>query len=192
VAAHQAFTTAMSSGLEVGNELVEHVGVVEPRLVAGQLVLADLAGHGLAAHCPGPGEVGPVQHGRVSLAPAAWLPTSVLRHTRLPGSAKPISPNDAAMRAWARRCRAPGPAIIFTSGYPCLVILKCIRFKITDGAIAEEVIVPRRLARYGPPSVEKALGRYLSSPSCAGASTSPGPSTGPARCATSPMRPMAR
>jgi transposase len=29
---------------------------------------------------------------------------------------------------------------------------------MTDGAIAEEVIVPRRLARYGPPSVEKALG----------------------------------
>jgi hypothetical protein len=36
--------------------------------------------------------------------------------------------------------------------------LKYICFKIADGAIAEEVIVTRRQARYGPPSVEKALG----------------------------------
>lgn len=47
-------------GFEFADEAVEVAGIVEPRLVIGLLVLADLAGHGLAGHCPGPGEVGPV------------------------------------------------------------------------------------------------------------------------------------
>jgi len=38
------------------------------------------------------------------------------------------------------------------------VYLKCIHFKDTDAIIAEEVAVTRHQVRYGPPSVEKALG----------------------------------
>ncbi len=38
------------------------------------------------------------------------------------------------------------------------MFLKCIAFKATDATIAEEVAVTRRQVRYGPPSVEKALG----------------------------------
>src|SRR5713226_8841966 len=62
------------------------------------------------------------------------------------------------MTACARRCGAPGSAIISSFGYPCPVPLKCIRFKGTGEIIAEEVTVTRGQVRYGLPSVEKALG----------------------------------
>ena len=50
----------LRQGFQVGDEAVEFPGVVEPRLVVDLLVLADLAGHGLAADGAGPGEVEPV------------------------------------------------------------------------------------------------------------------------------------
>src|SRR5664280_2723755 len=69
-----------------------------------------------------------------------------------------MSPSEAAIRAWARRCRAPGSAIVSSFGYPRREVLKCIRFNNTDATITEEVTVPRHQIRYGPLSVEKALG----------------------------------
>ena len=63
-------------GLKIGDELVEFSGVVEPGLVAGELVLADLTSYGLAIRCPSPAEVGPVQHRLVPLAVATCFAAS--------------------------------------------------------------------------------------------------------------------
>lgn len=62
-------------GFEIGDELAEPAGVVEPGLKTGPLLLGDLAGDRLAVDRAGPRQIRPVEHRRVALAATSWLAT---------------------------------------------------------------------------------------------------------------------
>src|ERR1700719_1968537 len=60
-------------GFELGDELAESAGVVEPGLVAVELVVVEAAGDGLAGDFAGPGPVGAVEVGGVGVAAAVGI-----------------------------------------------------------------------------------------------------------------------
>lgn len=66
--------------LELGDQLLEASGVVEPGLVAGELRLAEQASHGFAVDGSGPLDVGAMEGGRVGFALAARLPAAHVAH----------------------------------------------------------------------------------------------------------------